>query len=117
MRVRGAVPMIALLLGTAVPATGHALQRLTDVREVASDTLRDVALVTFVRGRPTIYYNPVLMDRVGPELGRFFLTHEYGHIHNGHTGGALVHDGALDELRQRQEVEGGCYPPAPPSGL
>ena len=37
--------MIALLVGTAVPATGHALQRLTDVQEVASDTLRDVALV------------------------------------------------------------------------
>ena len=101
--------MIAVLFGTTVPATGHALQRLTDVREVASDTIRDVALVTFVQGRPTIYYNPVLMERVGPVLGRFFITHEYGHIHNGHTGGALVHDGALDVVRQRQELEADCY--------
>ena len=101
--------MIALLVGTAVPATGHALQRLTDVREVASDTLSDVALVTVVNGRPTIYYNPVLLSRVGPEMSRFFLTHEYGHIHHGHTGGALVHDGELDQLRQRQELDADCY--------
>jgi hypothetical protein len=109
MRVPGVVSIIALLLGAGAPTSGHALQRLTDVREVASDTIRDVALVTFVNGRPTIYYNPVLLARVGPEVSRFFITHEYGHIHHGHTGGALVHDGELEPLRQRQELEADCY--------
>ena len=110
MRRWGVVTAIAMLLGPAMlPAPAHAAQRLMDVREVASDTIRDVALVTVERGRPTIYYNPVLLDRVGPELAAFFITHEYGHIHHGHSGGALVHDGEITTLRQRQELDADCY--------
>ena len=109
MRRSGIVTAIGLLLGPALPVPAHAVQRLIDVRQVPSDTIRDVALVTFVQGRPTIYYNPVLLDRVGPELAAFFFAHEYGHIHAGHSGGALVHDGELDALRQRQELEADCY--------
>jgi hypothetical protein len=109
MNRSGIVTAIVLLLGPALPVQAHALQRLMDVREVPSDTIRDVALVTVVEGRPTIYYNPVLLARVGPALSAFFLTHEYGHIHHGHTGGALVHDGELGPLRVRQELEADCY--------
>ena len=110
MRRPGIVTAIGLLLGSALlPVPAHAVQRLMDVRQVASDTIRDVALVTVVQGRPIIYYNPVLLDRVGPELTAFFFAHEYGHIHAGHSGGALVHDGELDTLRQRQELEADCY--------
>ena len=110
MRRTGIVTAFVLLLGPAVtPVPAHAVQRLMDVREVASDTLRDVALVTVVQGRPTIYYNPVLLQRVGPELTSFFITHEYGHIHYGHSGGALVHDGPLGDIRIRQELEADCY--------
>lgn len=108
MRVPGIAIAIAVLLPGA-PATGHSVQRLMDVREVATDTLRDVALVAPVQGRPTIYYNPVLLERLGPELSAFFLAHEYGHIHNGHTGGALLDEGELDQLRQQQELEADCY--------
>lgn len=108
MRTSGIAIVIAVLLPGA-PATGHSVQRLMDVREVSTDTLRDVALVTSVRGRPTIYYNPVLLERLGPELSAFFLAHEYGHIHYGHTGGALLDEGELDLLRQRQELEADCY--------
>src|ERR671913_395872 len=100
MRRSGIVTAIGLLLGSALlPQPARALQRLMDVRQVSSDTIRDVALVKVVEGRPIIYYNPVLLDRVGPELATFFLTHEYGHIHHGHPGGALVHDGHLGTLR------------------
>jgi hypothetical protein len=110
MRRTGIVTAIALLLGPALlPVPAHAVQRLMDVRQVSSDTIRDVALVTVVKGRPTIYYNPVLLDRVGPELATFFITHEYGHIHHGHSGGALVHDAKLGELRVRQELDADCY--------
>lgn len=110
MRRTRIVTAIALLVGSALaPAPAHAAQRLMDVREVPSDTIRDVALVTLVQGRPTIYYNPVLLQRVGPELSSFFLTHEYGHIHYGHSGGALVHDGEIGEIRVRQELEADCY--------
>ena len=97
MRLPGIAIAVALLL-PGVPAAGHSVQRLIDVREIPSDTLRDVALVTSVHGRPTIYYNPALLDRLGPELSAFFLAHEYGHIHYGHAGGALLDDGLWDWL-------------------
>jgi hypothetical protein len=109
MRTSGVVVALALLL-PPVPSEGlWATQRLIDVRQVPSDTLRDVALVLFERGRPIIYYNPILLNRIGPQLGAFFFAHEYGHIHGGHTGGALLHDGELNAIRQRQELEADCY--------
>jgi hypothetical protein len=80
-----------------------------DVQEIATDTLRDVALVAYQNGRPVIYYNPTLLQRVGPQLSAFFIAHEYGHIHGGHTGGALLHDGELSALRQKQELDADCY--------
>lgn len=110
MRRWRVVTAVTVLLAPAVlPAPAHALQRLMDVRQIASDTIRDVALVTVVEGRPTIYYNPVLLARVGPELATFFITHEYGHIQHGHSGGALVDDGEISTLRQRQELDADCY--------
>lgn len=110
MRRQLVVTAIALFVGSALaPVPAHAVQRLMDVRQVASDTIRDVALVRVMDGRPVIYYNPALLERVGPELSSFFITHEYGHIRYGHSGGALVHDGPLSELRQRQELEADCY--------
>ncbi len=104
---RIAVAITFLLPG--LPGGAEALQRLMDVRQIASDTLHDVALVRFEQGRPIIYYNPVLLHRLGPQLTSFFLAHEYGHIHWGHTGGALVYDGELNTVRQRQELEADCY--------
>jgi len=99
----------AVLVGGAV-APAAAAQRLVDVREVATDTLHDVALATYEHGRPVIYLNPTLMQRVGPELADFFLAHEYGHIAYGHAGGALAEPwDELSTIRQRQELEADCY--------
>jgi len=87
-----------------------AAQRLVDVREVPTDTLRDLALVTYEQGRPVIYYNPILMQRVGPQLADFFMAHEYGHIAHGHAGAALALGGTdVGTVRQRQELEADCY--------
>ncbi len=97
-------------LAAALPHAAGAAQRLVDVRQVASDTLHDVALATYERGRPVIYYNPLLLQQVGPQLGDFFLAHEYGHIFYGHGGAALAGAGReLGALRQRQELEADCY--------
>jgi hypothetical protein len=98
-----------LLLLPASPKGVLALQRLMDVQQIATDTLRDVALVAYQNGRPVIYYNPTILQRVGPQLSAFFIAHEYGHIHGGHTGGALLHEGELSALRQRQELDADCY--------
>jgi hypothetical protein len=87
-----------------------AAQRLVDVREVPTDTLRDVAVVTYERGRPVIYYNPILMQRVGPNLADFFMAHEYGHVAHGDAGAALTLGGTdVGTLRQRQELAADCY--------
>jgi hypothetical protein len=99
----------AVLVGGRVAPTAAA-QRLVDVRQVATDTLHDVAVATYEHGRPVIYFNPTLMQRVGPELADFFLAHEYGHIAYGHAGGALAEPrDELSNLRQRQELEADCY--------
>jgi hypothetical protein len=109
MRMLRIIVASALLLLPASPKGVLALQRLMDVQEIATDTLRDVALVAYQNGRPVIYYNPTLLQRVGPQLSAFFIAHEYGHIHGGHTGGALLHDGELSALRQKQELDADCY--------
>jgi hypothetical protein len=63
-----------------------------------------------VDGRPVIYFNPALLQRFGPMMTEFFFAHEYGHIHYGHTGGALADEGGeLSLTRQRQELEADCY--------
>jgi hypothetical protein len=103
--------LMVLLVGTAArPHAAHGLQRLVDARQVPTDTLRDVAVTVFERGQPIIYYNPILMETVGPALADFFLAHEYGHVRYGHSGAALTQTGAdLGLLRQRQELEADCY--------
>jgi hypothetical protein len=83
---------------------------LADVPVVPDDTLRDVAVTAPVRGRPVIFYNPALLEHVGPDLGRFFLAHEFGHIAGGHTGGALgAEDPRYSLDRRAQELEADCY--------
>ena len=109
MRMLRIIVASTLVLLPASPKGVLALQRLMDVQEIATDTLRDVALVAYQNGRPVIYYNPTLLQRVGPQLSAFFIAHEYGHIHGGHTGGALLHDGELSALRQKQELDADCY--------
>ena len=102
--------LITATLATARAGRAAAAQRLVDVQPVASDTLHDVAMTAYDRGRPIIYFNPTLMQRVGPQLADFFIAHEYGHVAYGHAGGALSQqDGDLTTLRQRQELEADCY--------
>ncbi|MGH7516477.1 MAG: hypothetical protein ACREOC_03270 [Gemmatimonadales bacterium] len=82
---------------------------LADVRVVASDTLQDVAVTRFERGRPTIYYNPTLLAHVGPRLTRFFFAHEYAHVARGHAGGALgPADPAFSLGRRARELDADC---------
>lgn len=102
--------LIATALVGAAGERAAAAQRLVDVQPVASDTLTDVAVTVYERGRPIIYYNPTLMQRLGPHLAEFFMAHEYGHVAYGHGGGALSQPrDDLTNLRQRQELEADCY--------
>jgi hypothetical protein len=110
MRRLGIATVIAALLLPAGSHRAQAVQRLMDVRQVATDTLHDLAVAAFENGRPVIYFNPALMQRVGPELESYFFAHEYGHVHYGHTGSALTStESDLSAVRVRQELEADCY--------
>jgi hypothetical protein len=107
---RTAIALSTVLLLAASPPGARAAQRLIDLRQIAVDTLSDVAMAAIVDGRPVIYFNPALLQRFGPMMTEFFFAHEYGHIHYGHTGGALADEGGeLSLTRQRQELEADCY--------
>lgn len=105
--------MIAIACAVLLPASpegAQATQRLIDLRQIAADTLRDVAVAAFVQGRPTIYYNPALLQRFSSRMAEFFFAHEYGHLRYGHSGAALgTEPGATGATRQRQELEADCY--------
>ena len=110
MRRSSVIAIACAVLLPASPQAARATQRLIDVRQVATDTLRDVAVAAFVQGRPTIYYNPVLLQGFGPHMAEFFFAHEYGHLRYGHSGAALAADpGSTGLTRQRQELEADCY--------
>jgi hypothetical protein len=110
MRRFAIATVVTALLLPAGAEQARAVQRLIDVRQIATDTLRDVALAAFENGRPIIYYNPVLLQQFGPNLTTFFFAHEYGHVRFGHTGSALLAaEGDPGAVRQRQELEADCY--------
>jgi hypothetical protein len=111
MRIRtGTFVLLAFTVAATLPRTAGAAQRLIDARQVASDTLRDVAVTVFVHDRAIIYYNPTLLQTIGPELSDFFIAHEYGHARYGEAGAALTATSAdWSALRQRQELEADCY--------
>jgi hypothetical protein len=95
--------------GAELRAQGLGL--IPGVEEVASDTIRDLAVTAVDREHPVIYYNPRLARRYGPELTRFFLAHEYGHLHFGHTRARYrdLPSETRDSILRLQELEADCY--------
>ncbi len=109
-RTLAALLLMPLPAGELVTASAQEARGDTAIREVASDTLHDVALVREEGGRPVIYYNPVLLDRLGADLTRYFMMHERGHVAFGHTGSALAGPNfSGNSLRLRQELEADCW--------
>jgi hypothetical protein len=88
------------------------------VREIALDTLHDVAVAVYDRKGSIIYYNPDYLQRLGPQLSAFFMAHEYGHISLQHTRAhALAGNRKSFNARlQEQELAADCYAAAELSG-
>jgi hypothetical protein len=104
--------LLAVLVAWGALAPGRVVgqARVAAVRRIATDTLRDVAITRIDGGQATIYYNPVLLERLGPQLGDFVLAHEEGHVHFGHAGGALLTSQPdFAQVRQQQELEADCW--------
>ena len=62
-----------VMAGVAVLLSGAKDERpapveAPQVRQIADVTLRDVAVAVYDSVHPVIYYNPVLLGRLGPEL-------------------------------------------------
>jgi hypothetical protein len=80
-------------------------------REIALDTLRDVAVAVYNPTGSIIYYNPAYLQRMGPQLTAFFLAHEYGHLALRHTRAHALAGNrkAFNAKLQGQELAADCY--------
>lgn len=110
--VQIAMLSMTTLATAAVPAGpgGEPTRGRVTVREVADSSLRDVAVAVYHPSKSVIFYNPVLMARLGPELESYFMAHEYAHIDLQHTrSGALGTDAATrHQTLRRKELEADC---------
>jgi hypothetical protein len=107
---RVAVVLLALSV-PGVDLVAQGLNLIPGVEEVASDSIRDIAVAAVDLPRPVVFYNPAMARRYGPLLTRFFLAHEYGHIQHRHTrsGIADLADATRDSIFRAQELEADCY--------
>lgn len=114
----GFMRVASLLLALAIPAPlpAQGLHLIPGVREVESDSIRDIAVAAVDASPPAVYYNPAMANRYGPLLTRFFLAHEYGHIYHHHTRAGLsdLPDSTRDGIFRAQELEADCYAAALP---
>ncbi|HSE68783.1 MAG TPA: hypothetical protein VLB12_17450 [Gemmatimonadales bacterium] len=81
------------------------------VREIALDTLHDVAVAIYDPKGSLIYYNPAYLQRLGPQLSAFFMTHEYGHLALRHTRSHALAGKrkSFNAKLQEQELAADCY--------
>ena len=96
--------------GMAVLLSGGKGERIApveapQVRQIADVTLRDVAVAVYDARHPVIYYNPVLLARLGPDLTTFFLAHEQAHIALRHTRSGALGTGLEQRNHSLQQKE------------
>jgi hypothetical protein len=106
-----AVTGFAALVSAGRPApTEVATDPTALVQEIADESLRDVAVAVYDPVHPVIYYSPSLMQRFSPELGAFFMAHEYAHIALKHTRASAlgVDPMGRNRLLQSKELEADC---------
>lgn len=109
--LRSSVLALIAIAGVTPVAVAQGLYLLPGVQELASDSIGDIAVAAVDLPQPVIYFNPRMARRYGPLLTRFFIAHEYGHIHHRHSraGFADLAELSRDSVLRAQELEADCY--------
>jgi hypothetical protein len=100
------------LLSHGIPPEAPEVGLPNLVLELASDSLRDVAVAVYAPYRGLIYYNPSRERELGPDLAAFFRAHEFGHLYYHHTRAGAMAGASSSEvsaLLQARELEADCY--------
>ncbi|ESZ89341.1 hypothetical protein KT71_002883 [Congregibacter litoralis KT71] len=81
------------------------------VQEIADLSLTDIAMASYNRYGPVIYYNPDICFDVGPLVCEFFRAHEYGHHYRGHLKREYFEANQYNRtwLRRGYEKEADCW--------
>jgi uncharacterized protein DUF955 len=104
-------PVVTAALLAPAKGAAQELHLLPGIPEIETDSIADVAVAAVDQPEPAIYYNPRYARRYGPDVARFLMAHEYGHIYHHHTriGLADLSDTARDSALQAQELEADCF--------
>ncbi|MGH7559948.1 MAG: DUF2201 family putative metallopeptidase [Gemmatimonadales bacterium] len=102
----------AMVVGLCAAETAAAqASRLPGVRLVPTPTLADAAIAIADGRQRVIYFNPRVLEEVGPDLAAFLLAHEEGHIALGHSRSSVANLGHEDaeRLLNAYERDADCY--------
>jgi len=96
---------LALLIFYSSSATSQII-------EIPIPQLPDIAVASIgPYGEPVIYYNPYIVQKVGPLISQFFRAHEYGHHALNHIRREWFEGNPYNRtwLRQNYEKEADCF--------
>jgi hypothetical protein len=107
---RAALATLAMV-GLAAAGSAQTSARPVAALMVADPALRDAAAALVDADRPIIYYNPAVLQAVGPDLAAFLLAHEEGHLAAGHRRPRddTLTASEIETLLQGYEREADCY--------
>lgn len=92
MQVRSFIAAIAALTVFAMPARAATQEASWRIQIVVDLSIEHVAEGVRDVEKPFVRYNPILMQRVPPDLALFAILHEQAHIVLGHASNALDRD-------------------------
>ncbi len=81
------------------------------IREVPAFDLPDTSIATYDQFGPVIYYNPLALQRLGPQVSKFVRAHEYAHhiLHHIQRGDMAGWQTNTAQTRRSFELEADCY--------
>jgi hypothetical protein len=103
--------LLIALAAFAYAALAPAQSARGQVREIANYQINDIAIATADPYGYVIYYNPAVVQQVGPLVATFARAHEYGHIYLGHVARHMQAQDPYTRLMldQQAEIEADLY--------